>query len=280
MAPPRLPAVACALAALWLAAMIPAPGRAAGAALARCADPGLTPHQTQRFCREALQDGGLGREQRAAVLVNLGVAQAALGRHRAAVRSFGLAIRARPDLALAHTNRARSHRVLGDKGAARADYDRAIALAPRDPDGWFGRGVLRLESGAPEAAADDFNRALALGADPAAARFNLGLAHLRAGAPRRAEAAFTAVIAGEGDDPGAYLNRARARAAGALPGARADFDRAIALAPDWGRAWYARGRYLDAKGAREAANSDFLRAYELGVTDPWLIERVGRITGQ
>ena len=61
---------------------------------------------------------------------------------------------------------------------------------------------------------------------------------------------------------------------------RDDFDRAIALKPEWAPAWYMRGRFFDSVGALDEANADFLRAYQLGHSDPWLIERLRRMSGQ
>ena len=58
-----------------------------------------------------------------------------------------------------------------------------------------------------------------------------------------------------------------------------DFDKALSMAEEWGLAWFVRGRYRDGLGDREGANADFLRAYELGHSDPWLIQRVREISG-
>ena len=90
---------------------------------------------------------------------------------------------------------------------------------------------------------------------------------------------FTTVINRNPDDAGAYLNRGRARAGLGHPGAGPDFDQAIALAPEWGGAWFVRGRYRDRQGQRDAANGDFIRAYELGYPDPWLQKRIREISG-
>ena len=57
------------------------------------------------------------------------------------------------------------------------------------------------------------------------------------------------------------------------------YDRAIEISPESGGAWFARGRYWDARGNTEAANSDFLRANELGYSDPWLLRRIREISG-
>ena len=76
------------------------------------------------------------------------------------------------------------------------------------------------------------------------------------------------------------MNRGRARTAQGKAGVRNDFDRAIALKPEWAAAWYMRGRFFDRAGAVDEANADFLRAYQLGHSDPWLIERMRQMSGQ
>jgi tetratricopeptide (TPR) repeat protein len=137
-----------------------------------------------------------------------------------------------------------------------------------------------LNRGAADRALPDFDKAMKLDPTLAAARYNRGVANLRLGRAARAEADFTAVIGRNPQDAGAYLNRGRARMALGRRGARNDLDRAIALAPEWAAAWFTRGQFFDARGETDAANADFLRAYQLGLSDPWLVERVRNMSGQ
>ena len=136
-----------------------------------------------------------------------------------------------------------------------------------------------MSHGAPERALPDFGHALALAPDLMAARYNRGLAYLRLREHALAEADFSAVIGRNPRETGAYLNRGRARAGMGGKGALSDFDRAVALAPEWAVAWFLRGQFHDMNGDREAANADFQRAFELGHSDPWLIERMRQISG-
>ena len=131
----------------------------------------------------------------------------------------------------------------------------------------------------PHAAVQDLSKALSAEPKMAAARFNRGLAYLQIGQPSRAETDFTNLIRTNGRDAESYLYRGQARAALKKSSAAADFDKAISLNEDWGLAWFIRGRYRDGIGDREGANADFLRAYELGHSDPWLLERVRDISG-
>lgn len=258
--------------ALW-------PAAAGATALERCADPRLDTGATLDACRAALRDPDLRPGLRARVLVNLGVAQAALGRHGDAARSFDLARRTDPALVDAHANRARSLAELGRIEDALADFSAALDLAPRRSDLWVGRGALRLRSGDAAGAIDDLDRAIRLDRENTAAFFNRGLAYLEAGEAQEANADFSVVIRRAPEDAAAHLYRAEARAALGRGDAAPDYDRAVALAPDWGQALYLRGRYRDRRGERDAANDDFLRAYELGVEDRWLAERVQGIGG-
>jgi len=265
--------------AAWLALGALQPGPAHASLLAVCADPDTKPGDTLKACQGALRDGDLTPGQRAGVLVNLGVAQAALGRHGDAIRSYTLAIATRPEMEIAYTNRARSHRALDAPEAAMADYSKAIEVAPRSADAWFGRGVLKLTLQDPAGAEEDLDRAVSLDRERTDTLFNRGIARLVQGKDGQAEADFSAVIARDRTDAGAYLNRGRARMRTDIAGARDDFDRAVELAPDWARVWYGRGLFHDALGETEAANQDYLRAYELGMADRALADRVRQITG-
>lgn len=267
---------AVALGLLLALPALPAAAEPRGGVLAGCADASLPPVDTVTLCQQALRDSRLAPAQRAAVLVNLGVAQAALGRQADAELSFGLAIATEPRLVVAHGNRARSRLALGRFREAMEDFDAAIALAPGDAALWLGRGGAHLRAGSPRAAITDLTRAAQLDPQLTDARFNRGIAYLLVEDYARAEADFTAAIAGNPQDAGAYLNRARARAVENPRGAEADFDRAIAIDPEWGSAWASRGLFLEARGRLEEANRDFLRAWELGETDRWLLERLQR----
>jgi tetratricopeptide (TPR) repeat protein len=268
----------------WAVVLAGALALGAGAAaraqvLEGCANPDLAPRETRELCQRALRDTSLAPGQRAAVLVNLGVAQAALGQHADAETSFGLAIQTDPELVQAYGNRARSRLALGKYAAAMEDFDEAIARAPADAGLWLSRGSAQLRAGAARAAETDLTRAIGLDRGLDAAYFNRGIARLLLGQTAAAEEDFTTVIGRNPDDAGAFLNRARARAERAPAQAEADFDRAIELDPEWGRAWAARGLFLEDRGRIEEAERDFLRAYELGEAERWLVERVQRIGG-
>jgi tetratricopeptide (TPR) repeat protein len=248
--------------------------------LALCSDPTKPPLDALNACRRVAAQGRLDARRRALVWLNAGIAAHTLGLYADAVAAHGAAIEADPRLSVAYENRALAYAKLNQLNEALTDYAAAISLQPTETGAYLGRGILMLEHGAPERALPDFGKAIEL--DPAliTAHYNRGLAFLQLDQNELAEVDFSAVIGRNPRDAGAYLNRGRARAAQGRPGARNDFDRAIALKPEWAAAWYMRGRFLDGAGALDEANANFLRAYQLGHSDPWLIERMRRMSGQ
>ncbi|HUS52439.1 MAG TPA: tetratricopeptide repeat protein [Thermohalobaculum sp.] len=248
--------------------------------LALCSDPQTPVQDAMNACRRVAETGRLDARRRALVWLNAGIAAHALGLYTEAVESHSAAIVADPRLSAAFENRALAYEKLNQLNEALTDYAAAISLRPKAPGAYLGRGILMLNHGAPERALPDFGQALELDPTLIAARYNRGLAFLQLEQSELAELDFSDVIGRSPQDAGAYLNRGRARSDQSKETAWNDFDRAIALKPEWAAAWYMRGRFLDAKGMVDEANADFLRAYQLGHADPWLIERIRRMSGQ
>lgn len=244
-----------------------------------CGDPDAPPRDVVNFCQRALDSGKLSSSAEAQVRANLGVGFFELGHYGDAVAEYTRALEDQPNMIGAYVNRARAYERLRRLREASDDYAQAIRIDPRAADAFLGRGALLLGHGDPGRSIADFNRAIDLQPSWVAPYFNRGMAHYRLGMWPEAEADFTTVIQRNPSDAAAYLNRARARAAEGRAEAGADFDRALELDPEWAGGWFARGQYWDRLGNREAANRDFLRAYELGYPDPWLIERVREISG-
>jgi tetratricopeptide (TPR) repeat protein len=244
-----------------------------------CGNPKAAPRDIVRFCRMALDTGKLEPMAAAQVNANLGVGYFELGRYDDAVEAYTAAIADAPQMVAAYVNRARAYERLRRPEEAAVDYTQAVALDPDAADAFLGRGVLMLRHGEAQRAIDDFRAALRAEPDWIAPRFNLGVAYLDTGANAEAAKEFAEVLRQNQEDAAAWMNRGRALAAMGDPDAEAHFNAAIKLDPEWAGAWFARGQYHDQQGAREAANADFLRAYELGYADPWLIQRVREISG-
>ncbi len=244
-----------------------------------CGNPQAEPRDIVRFCRMALDTGKLEPAAAAQVNANLGVGYFELGRYGEAVDAYTAAIADAPQMVAAYVNRARAYERLRRPDEAAADYTQAVGLDPDAADAYLGRGVLMLRHGQPQRAVDDFRAAIRAEPDWVAPRFNLGVAYLNTGAHADAAKEFAEVLRHDQYDAAAWMNRGRALAALGDPDAEAHFDAAIRVDPESAGAWFARGQFHDERGAREAANADFLRAYELGYADPWLIERVREISG-
>ena len=244
-----------------------------------CGGANSTAHEMVNFCRKAIKTGRLNRRAEAQVYANLSIGYFELGQFLGAVDAADAALKADSTLVAALVSRAKANEQLQKLKEAIADYDRAIQLDRNAVDAFLGRGVLFLKNGNLYGSVEDLTRAIALDSDLGIARFNRGIAYLELGQPSRADADFSKLIKENGSDAGAYLYRGQARAGLKRADAIKDFNRAIELSSEWGFAWFVRGRYRDRRGDREGANGDFLRAYELGHNDPWLIERVRDISG-
>ena len=244
-----------------------------------CGKPDAAPRDIVRFCRMALDTGKLEPMAAAQVNANLGVGYFELGRYDDAVAAYTAAIAGAPQMVAPYVNRARALERLRRPDEAAADYGQAIALDADAADAYLGRGVLLLRHGESGRAIDDFRAALRIEPDWIAPRFNLGVALLNTGSHAEAASQFAEVLRRNQEDAAAWMNRGRALAALGDGDAGPHFDAAIRLDPEWADAWFARGQFRDQQGEREAANADFLRAYELGYADPWLIQRVREISG-
>lgn len=243
-----------------------------------CGSADASAEDVVNFCQRAIASGKLQRRTEAQVRANLAIGYFELGRYESALVEYDKALAAAPDLIAIYLNRARTYERMGRLREAAEDYATLIARDPRAADAYLSRGAMLLANGDPARSLDDFSAAIRLQPSWVSPYFNRGMAHLRLGMWRDAERDFTKVISRSPEDAAAFLNRGRARAGAGEPSAGVDFDRALELDPEWSGAWFARGQYWDTLGNREAANRDFMRAYELGYPDPWLIERVREIT--
>jgi tetratricopeptide (TPR) repeat protein len=189
----------------------------------------------------------------------------------AALAALDRAIAASPDDALYYSNRATVYRDAKMYfSRARADYDKAAALAPDVSQVYVNRGILHHLAGAPALARADFSKAIEL--DPKNA-----LAFCRRGELARAEhqddlglADYSAAIALEPRRAEAFCGRGMLYArTGNYDAALQDLTRAIKLAPEDYTAWHERGLvYLEGKCDPARALADMDRAIRADPQQP------------
>lgn len=149
-------------------------------------------------------------EARARVHVDLGMAYVDVGRVDVALDEAGIALAELPDYAPAFHLMGLAYLLVEENAAAQANFERALRLAPGDPDfnnsyGWFlctrGReaeGLQRLAS----AARNPYYRY------PARPHTNAGLCHLRVGNDAAAEIEFEHALQADADNAQALLQLA------------------------------------------------------------------------
>ncbi len=260
--------------AIVLAALAAAPAAAQQGVAGVCGDPQARAAEAVRFCRRALEQGGLTQAERARAEANLGIALMELENPQRAVEAYQRATEADPGLAIGWSGLARAREALGEPPAAAVAWNRAVRAAPRDGDILTGRGAFRLRAGNAAGALEDFEAAARAKPGDPDILFNSGLALAALGRDAEAERAFTRVLRERPEDVGAWINRARLRISRDRAAALADYDAAVARAEGWSTPWFERAVLLDAMGRRDEADRDFRRAWELGHRNELLTERM------
>lgn len=171
-----------------------------------------------------------------------------------------------PKLHWPYRNRGLAHGKQGDHDRAIEDFTAAIRIDPQYAEAYVGRGWSYSRKGLYEQATQDYTTALQIKPRHALAYNNRCLAQRRTGRLDRAIADCTRAIELDmgAEQHWAYTNRARAYHDKRLYDlAIADYGAAIALKPDYARAFYGRGRALQAKGEGRQAALDYRRAAEI-----------------
>jgi tetratricopeptide (TPR) repeat protein len=144
----------------------------------------------------------------------------------------GRALAMTPESADAYLVRARVRRRAGDRRAALADVESALALAPGDPRLLELRGVLKTEMGNPDGALIDLDRAILRGAQ-GTVRVARALALSALGRNEAARQDWSLALDYDPEDPQAYLGRAWALIRLGRPNrALVDLEQAAAWAGD------------------------------------------------
>ena len=195
---------------------------------------------------------------------NRGAAKGDLGQHFAAIADFDIAIRLKPDDAIAYNNRGNAKDDLGQHFAAIADYDTAIRLKLDYADAYYNRGITRHNLGQYFVAIADYDTAIRLKPDDAEAYYNRGVAKGKLGQRSAAITDYDTAIRLKPDDAIAYNNRGFAKYnLGQYSAAIADYDIAIRLKPDDAEAYNNRGIAKGKLGQHFAAIADYDTAIRL-----------------
>jgi serine/threonine protein kinase/tetratricopeptide (TPR) repeat protein len=226
-----------------------------------------------------------------------GVCHDRLGEYARSVACYSAAIALWPEFHMLYYDRGLAYFNQQDYDQARADFDEAIRLQPTWPDAFVDRALTWQEQKQYHEAVKDLDHALDLGMSPCRvyllrARIR-ELAGDRAGAERDREAGMRL----QPGDEATWRARALARLSTDLPGALADFEKALQLNPHslrgvdtrtylFGRleqAWIDRG-VERVERQPKAALADFERVLEIN-PDSWpglmnkahALENLGRI---
>jgi tetratricopeptide (TPR) repeat protein len=145
----------------------------------------------------------------------------------------------------------------GRQDEALANYDRALAIRPDEPQALSNRGVTLGELGRHEAALASYDKALALRPDYAPALSNRGNTLRALKRFDEALATYERALTSAGDFPEGWSNRGTTlHDMGRYAEALASYDRALALRPGYAHAWSNRGLALQQLGRlREALTS-------------------------
>ena len=183
---------------------------------------------------------------------------------RKAVAYFDRAIALAPDDPDLHNLRGIAHSKAGDPDRAAADWKTAAQLNPDDAEPQLNLGVDFLRQGKFDEAIRALERALQIAPRHAKVHSNLGVAQERSGNLDRAIQHFSDAIALVPDYPNAYSNRAFVHfRKGDYPNSIKDCDRAIELDERLVMAHVNRGHALAAMGEIRAAAQSYRIALQL-----------------
>lgn len=158
-----------------------------------------------------------------------------------------------------------AHFRAGQDAAALADFEHALAIAPREAENWLARGTLRMRAAQSAAALEDLDRALQLEPRLADALERRCVVLMRL---RRLDDALANCRRALELAPHTALNHTSLGMALALAGrasdAEAEYRRALAMAPSSADTRYQYGVLLAGTGRGEAARAEWRLACDRG----------------
>ena len=216
----------------------------------------LTELLTESTPAKSLAEGN--RSISAETYFTWGNTKAGLGDYKGAIADYDIAIRLKPDDAIAYYNRGTVKDELGQHSAAIVDFDTAIRIKPDYADAYNNRGIAKSDLGQHFAAIADYDTAIRINPDYATAYYNRGIAKSDLGQHFAAIADYDTVIRIKPDYVNAYYNRGTVKSdLGQHLAAIVDFDTAIRIKPDYATAYYNRGIAKSDLGQHFAAIADY-----------------------
>jgi len=203
-------------------------------------------------------------QQRTDELMRLGAACYYLGQYERAVAHYNKAVDLAPDDPQLLINRAVVNQALGRSQPAVRDLDRVLSLTD---SAWafLYRGLIRHQQGDLKHAIEDLGRAIHLDPSLAEAYHRRGLAYADMGAYDDAFQDQNRALDLEPEHAGALTARGVARAArGEAEAALEDLDRGCSLDPESHQAYFHRGLVRQWLGMHDEALVDFGRVVDLG----------------
>jgi tetratricopeptide (TPR) repeat protein len=161
------------------------------------------------------------------------------------------------------------------------DWDQAVKFAPDNPDYWWKRSRATMRFGREQQSIDDAKKSIELLGDKDPRKliyYNLQLAEAYQQKTMNAEAQATfdktlEMAEGTLDAAPVYMERGRFFVGiGEFEKAISDLNKAIALVPTWGRAYYYRGKAYEGNHVMAKAVDDYLKAKEMNydnLVDRW-----------
>ena len=200
--------------------------------------------------------------------LNLGVLEKAAGDRAAARAAYEKAIALRPGYTAAWINLGKLYESFGDPAKAEAAYARALELDARSAPALLARGQLRSDQGRFPEAIDDFKAAAASRKSYDAAELSLGVAYRRAGRFEEAIAAYRELLERSPRYVSAWYNLALSLVAAGRPAeARAALAKSSELDPEHVPTRVALADLDLAEGNVAAARAGLAEALELAPAD-------------
>jgi serine/threonine protein kinase len=148
-----------------------------------------------------------------------------------AIACYGTCIALRPEFSFSWFNRGLVQMRADENDQARADFDRTIALRPDWFEPYLNRGIVEMALKEDAAAIRDFSSSLKLGGPDTRVFFLRAVARERSGDVEGARRDREEGLRREPTDEASYIARGMARLPKGIPGALADFERAVMLNP-------------------------------------------------